>query len=218
MGCSARLWAGVRRELDGVDSRVEELDEPDLDQCVEALLDRLPDRFALAGLSLGGIVAMAVVRTASERVTRLCLLDTNARPPTETQREAWASQIAILEAGESARSLQTRLLPALLHPDASPEVVEQTLLMADEVGEARFARQLRLQGTRVDERPGLSAVGVPTTVIVGAEDTLCPLDRHHEIRGLVPGSQLRVLPATGHLSALERPAEVAAMMREWMDS
>lgn len=216
MGCSDRLWDGVRRLLPEVATLTPALDRPDLDDTVDALLERLPSRFALAGLSLGGIVAMALARRAPERVSRLCLLSTNARPPTPQQREGWASQLADLAAGRSPRDLQIELLPLLLHPDALPHLRDATLTMADEIGEVRLAAQLRLQGTRVDERPGLRGVVVPTLVVAAAEDALCPVARHEEIRDLVPGATLIVLPRTGHLSPLERPTEIAATLRSWL--
>ena len=218
MGCSPRLWAGVRAVLAPRETRVEELDEPDLDACVAELLDRLPDRFALAGLSLGGIVAMALVRTAPERVTRLCLMATNARPPTDAQRTAWDQQIATLAADGSATELQSGLLEVLLGPAADEDTAAETLLMAEEVGAERYARQLRLQGTRRDERLGLGDVRVPTLVVAGSDDALCGLDRHQEIHDLVPGSRLEVLADTGHLSPLERPEQIATILEEWLDS
>lgn len=216
MGCSDRLWEGVRRRLPEWMTLTAPLDRPDLDENVDALLDRLPARFALAGLSLGGIVAMALARRAPERVSRLCLISTNARPPTPQQHEAWAAQLAGLAAGRPARALQADLLPVLLHPEALPRLAEDTLAMADEVGEAVLTAQLRLQGTRVDERPGLRSVGVPTLVLAAADDALCPIQRHEEIRDLVPGASLVVLAETGHLSSLERPDEVADAMRGWL--
>lgn len=218
MGCSARLWADVAAGLraDGHPVVEEVLDEPDVAGCVEALLRRLPDRFALAGLSLGGIVGMALARTAPGRVSRLCLAATNARPPSAAQLSAWSEQRARLAAGASARELQRELLPVLVGDDASPRLVEATLAMAEEVGEARLDRQLRLQASRVDERPALRRLEVPTLVLAGAADVLCPLDRHEEIHRMVRGSRLTVLDATPHLSPLYAPDRVADALRTWL--
>jgi pimeloyl-ACP methyl ester carboxylesterase len=218
MGCSARLWGTVSTGLraDGHHVVEEALDEPDLEGCVAALLHRLPDRFALAGLSLGGIVAMALARTAPDRVTRLCLAATNARPPTPAQLAGWSEQRTRLAAGASARDLQRELLPVLVGDGATPYVVDATLRMADEVGEARLDRQLRLQASRVDERPGLRALAAPTLVLAGAADLLCPVERHEEIHRLVGGSRLTVLEATPHLSPLHAPDLVTAALRTWL--
>ncbi|MFD4668697.1 alpha/beta fold hydrolase [Lentzea sp. NPDC058450] len=210
MNCSPRLWP----PLPAVHGR---LDRPTLDGCVDALLDDLPDRFALAGLSLGGIVAMALVRRAPSRVTRLCLMSTNARGPTEQQREAWATQREALAAGTTAREVQRALLPVLLHTRTSA-LDELALTMASEVGEETLDRQLALQATRVDERPGLAAIRVPTLVVSAARDRLCPVARHEEIHALVPGSRLVVLEGIGHLAPLEDPAGVGEVLERWFSA
>jgi pimeloyl-ACP methyl ester carboxylesterase len=97
-----------------------------------------------------------------------------------------------------------------------PDLVELTLGMADEVGSERYDAQLRLQSTRVDERPGLERVGCPTLVIAARDDRLCGLDRHTEIARLVPDARLVVLDACAHLSPLEQPASVSAHLRRWL--
>lgn len=216
MGCSDRLWAAVRARLPDVDVIAPPLEHDDLDTCVAALLDQLPSRFALAGLSLGGIVAMALLRHAPERVSGLCLASTNPHAPTRAQRDGWAAHLAALDSGRSARDLQAELMPLLVRPEAASSLSDEVLAMADEVGEERLSCQLRLQGTRIDERPGLTEVRVPTLVLAAADDALCPVVRHEEMHALVPGSRLVVLPETGHLSPMERPAAVGDALHEWL--
>jgi pimeloyl-ACP methyl ester carboxylesterase len=215
MNCSPRLWDGVLADLDGPEVVHGDLDRPTLDGCVDALLERLPDRFALAGLSMGGIVAMALVRRAPERVVRLALLSTNARGPTPSQRAAWAAQREALADGATARDIQRDLLPVLLHR-RGPELDATTLAMGDDVGTTTLDHQLAAQATRIDERPTLAAVGVPTLVLAPAEDRICPVDRHEEIAARIPGARLQVLGGVGHLSTLEAPGEVGAALRAWL--
>jgi pimeloyl-ACP methyl ester carboxylesterase len=215
LNCSAALWSKV--DLGPASTPI--LTEPTVDGQVDRLLTELPERFALAGLSLGGIVAMALIRRAPERVSRLCLLSTTARPPTARQHAMWQRQRAALAAGATARDLQRELKAALLSPLAratQPELIETALAMADQVGVANLDAQLALQGTRVDQRPGLAAIGCPTLIISGAEDALCSPERHAEIQAHVPGSELITLPQCGHLSTLEQPAAVQAAMRRWL--
>ena len=217
MGCSSALWSRLDLPVEPVRPV---LQEPSVDAEVDRLLELLPARFALAGLSLGAVVAMALVRRAPERVERLCLMSTNPYAPTPAQHAAWAGQRAALTRG-SARDLQASLLPVLLSPavlETRPELVELTLGMADEVGEPTYDAQLRLQGTRVDERPGLAAVRCPTLVLAARDDRLCPLDRHAEIARLVPGAELVVLDDCAHLSPFEQPAAVSAHLRAWLSA
>jgi pimeloyl-ACP methyl ester carboxylesterase len=217
MGCTAALWAA----LDLPDAPITPvLERPSLDAEVDHLLEVLPERFALAGLSLGAIVAMALVRRAPERVTRLALLSTNPCPPTSAQRVGWAQQRASLAAG-SPRALQESLLPLLLSPAAlarRADVVETTLAMADALGPDTYDAQLRLQDTRVDERPGLALVRCPTLVLAARGDRLCGLDRHQEIARLVPDVTLSVVENSGHLSPLEQPAVVSDHLRHWLSA
>lgn len=229
MNCSERLWEDVVRQpaptVDGADraDRADrkvtygDLAEDTLDGCVAALMETLPARFALVGLSLGGIVAMALIRKAPERVSRLCLMSTNPHAPTKSQRTAWAAQRRALAEGCSARDLQRDLLPVLLSaPNRGPELDRRVLEMADVVGEARLDRQLSTQATRIDERPWLPAVGVPTLILAASDDALCPVSRHEELHALIPGSELRILPGTGHLSPLEAPGQVAEALTAWL--
>lgn len=215
LNCSAALWSTVNLGS----ARVPVLSEPSLDGQVDRLLDELPGRFALVGLSLGGIVAMALVRRAPERVSRLVLMSTTSRPPTSRQYDMWARQRAALAGGATARDLQRELKAALLSPSARaerPELVEAALDMADEVGASRLDAQLALQATRIDERPGLAEIRCPVLVVAGQDDALCSPERHREIHRLIPGSQLVVLDHCGHLSPLERPAEVTTVLEGFL--
>jgi pimeloyl-ACP methyl ester carboxylesterase len=221
MNCSARLWGGAVDELQARTGPMTvvhgRLDRATIDDCVTALLTVLPPRFALAGLSLGGIVAMALTRRAPERVTRLCLMSTNPHGPTPQQRRAWADQRADLAAGRSACDLQRELLPVLVHA-RTPVLDAEVLAMADEVGASVLDAQLAAQASRIDERPGLMRVGVPTSVVAAAQDRLCPPARHEEIHALVPGSRLTVLDGVGHLSTMEDPARVGGVLADWLGS
>jgi pimeloyl-ACP methyl ester carboxylesterase len=218
MNCSARLWRGVTERLGGgVEVCPTQLRGTSVEDCVASLLADLPPRFAVAGLSLGGVVAMALVRLAPERVARLALLSSNPRPPTAAQRQSWARTGAMLCAGTSARGVQAQLLPELLGDDArSGPLAAEVLRMADDVGEGRLADQLAIQGSRVDERPGLSRVRVPTLLVSGGADALVPRERHEELRALVPGATAVVLPGVGHLTPMEAPDAVARLVGDWL--
>ncbi|HEU4997898.1 MAG TPA: alpha/beta hydrolase [Lapillicoccus sp.] len=217
MNCGPGLWEGVLPALGaGRDVLVPGLDRPSIEGQVEALLDRLPPRFALGGLSLGAIVAMAAHRLAAERVAGLFLVATSARPPTDVQHTAWSAQLDRLHAGHSPREIQLDLLPVLVGADADPTLRERTLRLADDVVPDELASQLRLQQSRTDERPGLRDVTVPCTVVAPGADQLCPLDRHTEIHSLATGSELVVIPSAPHLVTLTHPGPVATALTDWL--
>jgi len=211
MNCTADLWAGC-----GVDDALTPvLDEQSIDAQVDRLLAELPALFVLGGLSLGAIVAMALVARAPERVARLCLASTNAKAPTPAQQASWRTWIARIDAGESARSLQTEILGALLSPVAAqvrPDLVERTLGMADATGSSTLRAQLRMQSTRVDLRPALRAVTVPTLLVSGAQDALCPPEFHVEIAAQLPRARVVTIDG-GHLLPLEQPEAFGALLR-----
>lgn len=156
---------------------------------------------------------MALVRRAPERVTKLALLATNARGPTAAQYDGWAAARARFAAGHAARDVQRDLLPVLLRDHAHDETA---LAMADDLGAAAFDRQLAAQATRIDERPALARVAVPTLVLAGGVDVLCPVDRHEEIAALVPAAQLEVLDGVGHLATVEAPSRVSHALGRWL--
>ena len=212
-GCTPALWS----RLDLLPDVVTPVLEADtLDKEVDRLLAVLPPRFALAGLSLGAIVAMALVRRAPERVERLALLSTNPYAPTPAQHAVWAAQRAVL-ADVGARALQESLLPVLRSPDRT-DLDDLVLAMADDLGADTYAAQCRLQDTRVDERPGLARVRCPTLVVAARDDRLCPVDRHEEIASLVPGAELVVLDDCAHLSPLEQPESLSGHLRRWLSA
>lgn len=224
MNCTPRLWSSVLPALTARGAIREEdvvhgdLAGDDLTQCVQRLLSTLPPRFALAGLSLGGIVAMALTRTAPERIERLCLLDTNARASGPEQRAAFDRQLGRLADGLSAREVQEELIDVLLPPRHRARLREDVLRMGEETGERALAQQYAIQRTRRDERAHLGRIAVPVAVIAGVEDALCPPQRHEEIAGLIPGAELTLIPGTGHLSPLESPREVSDAMAAWLRS
>lgn len=214
MNCSPRLW----RDVAPPGSLLLHLEETTIELEVVRLLDELPDRFALAGLSLGGIVAMALVRTAPERVTRLCLMSTNPYAPTDAQHRGWADTRDQLAAGRTARDIQSDLLPVLLstRPGPQPGAVDTTLDMADEVGAERLDRQLQMQSTRIDETAFLARIACPTLLIAARDDALCSVAQHEDVQRLVPGAQLVVVERCAHLSPLEQPAKVAEAWSGWL--
>ncbi|SEK38299.1 Pimeloyl-ACP methyl ester carboxylesterase [Bosea lupini] len=185
---------------------------------VERLLATAPERFALCGLSMGGYVAFEVARRAPERVTRLALLDTTAKPPTPETNAPREQMIALAEKG-AFDNVVTLLWQKLVAPDrlADDTLRLEVRAMAEAVGPSGFIRQQRAIMGRSDARPVLRTISVPTLVVVGAEDAITPPDEAREIAGGI-GTKARYLeiPGCGHLSTLEAPEIVTAALRDWL--
>ena len=175
------------------------------------------DRFALAGLSMGGYVALEVMRQAPQRVTRLALLDTSARADTPEQSQKRRELIALAERGRFV-GVTDALLPLLVHPSRLNDapLVATVKAMAKRVGQEGFVRQERAIMDRADSLPLLPRIACPTLVLCGRQDALTPLARHEEIAAAIPGARLEVIGDCGHLSTLERPDDVSAALARWL--
>lgn len=181
------------------------------------ILTSAPAQFALAGLSMGGYVCFEILRQAPERIVKLVLLDTSARPDSPEQSEARRSQIALARSGrlgEVADALFPRLVHARRWGDESLRRIWRA--MVQEVGPEGFIHQQTAIMGRPDSRPGLSAIRCPTLVIVGDSDLLTPPDRAEEIASGIPGARVAVIRDSGHFSTLEQPAAVTKSMVEFL--
>lgn len=215
--CDARLWR------DAADGLVADLAQDDSMAGMAARALALADaqwgprsQFAVAGLSMGGYVAMEIWRQAAPRVTQLVLLDTSARPDTTEQRERRQALMALSRQGQF-KGVTPRLLPMLIHPSrlGSP-LAEEVMEMAGRIGPAAFLRQQRAIMDRPDSRPMLPGITVPTLLGCGAEDILTPPDRHAEMAALIPHARLEQFPGCGHLPTMEDPAAVAPVLAQFL--
>jgi len=177
------------------------------------------ERFALAGLSMGGYVALEVMRQASHRVDQLALLDTSARADTPQQLEKRRGLIALARRGRFIGVTQG-LLPLFIHRSrlADEKLVTTVKKMARNIGRDAFVRQEEAIMSRVDSLPLLPTIACPTLVLCGRHDAVAPLDRHEEMAKGIPGATLVVIEECGHLSTLERPAEVTGALRTWLSA
>ena len=181
------------------------------------VLAAAPRRFALAGLSMGGYLALTIVRHAPERVQRLALLDTSARPETPEQTARRKPQIALTEAGRFAE-VPPLQFPVFVHRNRQNDEAlrERVRRMAEETGAQAFLRQQQAIMRRPDARPLLPAIKCPTLVLVGDGDELTPPALSQEIAAGVAGSRLVVIADCRHLSTMERPDAVNRALVEWM--
>jgi len=177
------------------------------------ILATAPPKFALAGLSMGGYISFEILRLAPERVARLALLDTSARPDLPEQSEGRRAQIAEARSGRLMDVLK-RAFPTWVHPARRDDAAlwATTVAMADEVGVEGFARQQLANVGRADSRPTLAAIRCPTMVLVGEQDGVTPPERAQEIAAGIAGARLVIIPECGHMSAAEQPEKVTAAL------
>ncbi len=181
------------------------------------ILGEAPPRFALAGLSYGGYLAFELMRQAPERIERLALLDTSARPDTPEQTAARHAFMEMAEKGRFSEVVET-LTPRFLQPGRREEPAFKAILhaMAADTGAAAFVRQQKAIISRPDSRPSLPQIGCPTLVLVGENDELTTPELAREIAGGIPGAKLTIVADSGHLSTLEQPEAVNAALSDWL--
>ena len=218
--CDGRLWRDCLPALAGIaDPRVADLTRDDsVAEMAARALDLVDgeERFAVAGLSMGGYVALEVWRQARGRITHLALLDTSARPDTEEQKRRRRALMALSKSGQF-KGVTPRLLPSLIHPSRlQTPLAEEVMEMAARVGHDGFLRQqLAIMG-RPDSRPDLPEIDVPTLVACGDEDILTPPELRDEMAALIPGARRLGFAKAGHLPTMEVPELAGAAMREWL--
>jgi pimeloyl-ACP methyl ester carboxylesterase len=220
--CDQRLFAP---QLPALAASVEPV-VPDLtqDDSIGAMAERAlamagPERFALAALSMGGYVALEIMRRAPERVTRLALLDTQARADTEEARSRRRGLMELSEKGEFL-GVTSRLMPLLIHADRLGDTALTGLIqaMAESIGKEGFLRQQRAILDRPDSRPVLPRIACPTLVLAGREDAITPPELQIEMAQAIPQATLVLLPGCGHLAPLERPEAVTRQLLAWLES
>ncbi|HEX7969884.1 MAG TPA: alpha/beta fold hydrolase [Stellaceae bacterium] len=217
--CDAALWQPQMAALaDIAEAAVADLARDDsLPAMARRVLGMAPPRFALAGLSMGGYLAQEIMRQAPERVTRLALLDTSARTDTPEQAARRRGFIELAQKGEF-KGITPRMLPVYLHPDhlGDAALTGAVIAMAERIGKDGYLRQQKAIMGRPDGREDLKRITVPTLVLCGRQDQATPYELNAEIASLIPGATFVAIEHCGHISTLEKPAEVTAAMRRWL--
>ena len=219
--CDGALWRAQAEGLAGLaDCRVVDFTSQDsMAEMAESVLETMPERFAMAGLSMGGYVAFEVLRQAPGRVARLALLDTSARADTPEQTRRRRGLIELARKGRF-RGVPERLLPLLVHASRleEAELPAAVTAMAERIGRDGFLRQQKAIMGRPDSRADLVRIACPTLVLCGRQDELTPLARHTEMAAGIARSRLVVVEDCGHLAPMERPAEVTAALKAWLSA
>jgi pimeloyl-ACP methyl ester carboxylesterase len=220
LGCSARLYGEQIPMLwrHGPVTVADTARDDTMGAMARRILADAPPRFALAGLSMGGYIALEIMRQAPARVAKLALLDTSAQPERLEQTALRKERIALTKAGRFAEVLE-RHYPLLVHASRHDDTALKAIhdAMHDDVGPDAYLRQQQAIMGRADSRPTLAVIACPTLVLVGDSDTLTPPAHAEEMAAGIKGSRLVVVPDCGHVATLERPAEVNAALKQWID-
>jgi pimeloyl-ACP methyl ester carboxylesterase len=221
MMCDARLFMPQIAELSARHAvMVSPITRGDtIEEIARAALAAAPPRFALAGLSMGGIVAMEMLRQAPDRISRLALMDTNCQAELPNIAAAREPQIVRVRAGRLIEVMRDEMKPNYLAPGPQRQEVLQVVMdMALSLGPDVFIRQSRALQRRPDQQGTLRRARTPTLVICGEHDALCPVRRHEFIAHLMPNARLEVIPGAGHLPTLETPQLVTDLLSRWLSS
>jgi len=173
------------------------------------ILAAAPPRFMLVGLSMGGYVCLEILRQAPERVEKLALLSTSARPDTPKQTTQREVQVEMARNGRFSE-LPDATFPHLVHPRHRGDETLRRLVrrMAEESGPDAFIRQQIATMNRPDSRPGLAEIRCPTRVLAGDGDEIIPAEHSKELAASIAGARHVIVPECGHVSAAEQPTAV----------
>ncbi len=218
MMCDARLFAPQIKALPG--AQIMPITAHDTVAALAAdIIAQAPDRFALAGLSMGGIVAMEVLRQAPDRVVKIALLDTNPKAEHPKIAAAREPQIAKVEQGDLIPVMRDEMKPNYLTDGPNrAAILDLCMEMAGDLGPAVFIRQSRALQTRPDQQDTLRNCKVPALILCGRDDALCPVHRHELMHDLIPESTLHIVENAGHLPTLEQPTETTAALSRWLEA
>ncbi len=217
--CDARLFEPMLRRLAVPITTVIDMGgEVSAATLAARILREAPERFSLLGFSLGGIVALEMIAQAPERIARLALIDTTPRPDPEANAEKRRAAVARARAGgmEGYIAEAWTSLVAPLNAD-NAELQALITAMAYDAGPGALASQSEVAIHRPDSRPRLGDVAVPTLILAGEAEQVCPLEAHAELAQGIAGARYFTIPDAGHFAPLENPAAVARHIREWLD-
>ena len=217
LSCDARLWQAQVEGLDDVARAMvgDTLSDASIAAMAQRILADAPERFALAGFSMGGYVAMEISRRAPERVARLALLDTTG--DIDTPEMARVRRAAVTTAQSRGYEAVLRgSLNRLVHPETANEIGEEVVAMALGVGLETYIDQQNAIVGRADSRGELASLDVPALVLVGAQDRLTPPRYSQELAEIIPGARYAEIQRAGHMTPMEQPEAVNQALREWL--
>jgi len=188
-----------------------------VEEIARTVLDSAPDRFALLGHAMGGIIAMEILRIAPRRIAKLALMDTNCQSEMPAIAAAREAQMVRARSGRLEEVMRGQIRPENLAPGPhQDDVLHIAVDMALDLGPEVFVRQSRVMQRRPDQQSTLRKAKTPTLVVCGEYDTISPVRRHEFMAHLMPNATLEVIPGAGHFPSLEQPQAVTRLLRRWL--
>lgn len=192
--------------------------EPTIAKMAERILKSLPPRVALVGWSMGGYISFEIMRQAPERVARLGLISTSARPDAPGAAKDRRDSVAIAERQSPSVAWRQKMGLSFYRPDRlSAETLAEMEAMNDRLGAALYRSQQEAIIARADSRPLLAKIRCPSLVICGTHDQNTPPVCSWEIASAIEGAELHLLAECGHCSPIEDPAAVNALLGAWLE-
>ncbi|MDA9582218.1 alpha/beta hydrolase [Amylibacter sp.] len=220
MMCDERLFAPQISELSKQRDVhfVQISDYETISELAADVLNNAPPVFALAGLSMGGIVAMEVLSQASDRVERIALLDTNPLAELSDVAKRRGPQIDAVRNGQLKEIIRDEMKPNYLFDGVKKtEILKLCMDMALDIGPDAFIRQSIALRDRFDQKNTLRSYKRPALVLCGKHDVLCPLERHELMHTLLENSKLEIIEDAGHLPTLEQPKITTMALASWLE-
>ena len=217
--CDEAFWTDIPQRLSGVAEThvVSFRGFSSIPAMAEHVLDIAPERFAVAGHSMGGRVALEIVRMAPRRVTGLALLNTGVHAVRDGEPQSRGHLLRVaFEHGMPA--LAAEWLPPMMGSDAAraAELMPQLQAMIQRFTAEDYAGQVNAMLNRPKVLSLLPSIAVPTLLLSGSDDTWSPVSQQQSIRRRIPHATLFEIHGAGHMAPLERPDSVAVALREWL--
>ncbi|SDO04615.1 alpha/beta fold hydrolase [Alkalicoccus daliensis] len=217
--CDDMLWQHQKSKFsEWTDVIIADISNEDsIHKMARNILDNAPERFILAGLSLGGIVAIEIMNIAPERVLKLALLNSNPSPASSSQKETWKEQEVLTLNNQFHEVIQNQFIPPMLYAEKlNEQLISDVYQMCRNIGEKGFINQLRANANRPNGREVLPGIVCPTLIVGGKQDKVCTEKIQEEMSELIPSATLIMIENCGHLSTLDQPEAVTAVMEYWI--
>jgi pimeloyl-ACP methyl ester carboxylesterase len=187
----------------------------------QVLAEAPTERFSMAGHSMGGRVALEVMRLAPQRVERLALLSTGTHPLAagEAGEKEKAGRMALLKIAQEQgmRAMAQEWAKGMVHPDRiGGPIFEQVLAMFDRGSAAQYAAQINALLHRPDAAPLLPGIQCPTLVLTGRDDAWSGPAQHQAMATAIPVAQLVIVEHSGHMCTMEQPQVVSEALSDWL--